>query len=298
MFSDNYFLSERYNLNTGEYVSTTEGMPWRYTSLYDSRYLPVLSDEAAEKFNAFFRYRYLHAKEPHYSHNKFLHIEHVDGNIISYELTSPSRYSTVKQSIHTWKHYTSSIMCEDLDLCKSRIDRMTDITDEMITRINKISYDSDLSFSSVTIYDDMYNLAGYSDNIGLVKLNDFCTSGSNSKVRGTTKIYRDENSLSFKVLFNFPVTVERPAFSKSTGERINDVKITTVVNKTPERRELCIEKLLEYGLITDENAEIIRNLCVGNSKFSLEYFIDQDGNYTSVFIDVVKISEFKDLTTA
>lgn len=298
MFSDTYFVEEKYNLNTGEYISTTEAMPWRFTSLYDSQYLPVFDETVANKLNSFFNYRYIHSTEPHYIHEKYLYIEHVNGEILKYDLANPTRYYTANSTIQTWKHFVSTIDCLELDLCKSKIDKMTDITDAAVTRLTRIAYNPDLSLSHVTVYDDSYNDASYSDNSGLSKLNSFCASFPNSKIRGIVKVYPNKESLGFRVSANYPKVIVMPQYDTATGNLMTPNRIPKVYDGTDNRKDIFIKKLISQDLITEEQEATIREKTIGKTKFALEYEIDETGKYTDIFLIIVKVFEFKDLTTA
>ena len=297
MFSDNYIVSDKYSIVAKEYISTRETMPWFYTSLYDSSYLPVLNEDVAYKLNLFFRYRYLHTNDPLRDDLKNLIIEHNDGNILGYEIVNPMKYISPTSSVSTWKQFINSIDCLDLDLCKPKIDRMTDETDEYVTQIINIQYDQSASFTGVAIFDSSYNLSEY-QNDTLKVLNDMCKENSGN-LRGVITLHPDSDEIKFKVMLNYPeVSLQLYRDPRDKNEQTKFAENAVTLNKPETYRDFYITLLQEKNLVTDEQVEYMKSIFSTNSRFDIEFILGEDGQITDVHLINFKIYEFKDLTTA
>lgn len=297
MFSENYIVSDKYSLIAEEYISTRETMPWFYTSLYDETYLPELDQAVADKLNLFFRYRYLHSSDVLRDDLKNLIIEHNNGEIISYEILNMMKYSTLTSSISYWKHFISSIDCYEADSCKSKIDRMTDETDELVTRIVNIQYTSDASLSGIAIFDSSYNLSEY-QNDTLTLINDLCKNNSGD-LKGVITLQPNTETIKFKVMLNYPgVSLE---FYRDPKDKSGDdpfAQSFAITNKAETYREAYITLFMEKGLITESNADYMRSIFSANSRFDLEFIIEPDGSISDIHLINFRIYEFEDLTGA
>jgi len=283
MFSENYTISDKHSLTKKEYVSTLDRMPWRFTSLYDSRYLPELSETVSESLKSFFTYRFPHpGDEPIIDARKILIIEHVDGEIQSYDCRTEIGYHFSK-NIDVWNNFIHSINCEQMNLCKPKMDKITGIGDEFTTKISGVQYDKEGSFSSITLYDSSYDLQEYFNNDSLVILNNLCKE-YNGSIMGTTTFFPEINKINFKTILNYPVKL-----NNTTGR---------VDEQIEKYREKYLEIFHEYGLIDEDQASYIRSLLVGKTKFELEFVIGEDEQVDEIFVHHYKIYEFKDLTTA
>lgn len=285
MFSDTFFKANKYNLNTFEYVSTYERMPWRYTSLVDPQYLPDLESSVSSKLNKYFQYRYPHTTEVLADHNKIVNIEYVGEEIKSFFLHNPMKYATVSSIPAIWKTFASFAGLEHLCDCKTKIDKMTDVTDMMETDIIGIYYDKDANFAGIRIYDPTYNLAEYASNEILESMNEFCRKQKDA--RGYVNIFHESNNLSFILSVNIPQTTLVPE------ERGNLRPICEV----PERREIALRKLEELNYITTEQREFIQNKCVGRTDFDIEFFISEEGEIVDTILHHYTVLNFEDLTT-
>lgn len=298
MFSDNYIVSDKYSIVTEEYISTRETMPWFYTSLYDSSYLPIMDADVAYKLNLFFRYRYLHTNDPLRDDLKNLIIEHNDNNILGYEIVNPMKYISPTTSASSWKQFINSIDCLGLDLCKPKIDRMTDETDEYVTQIINIQYDQSASFTGVAIFDSSYNLSEYQSNDTLKVLNDMCKEHSGN-LRGVITFHPDSENIKFKVMMNYPeVSLELYRDPKYNDEQSKFAENAVVLNKPETYRDFYISLLRDNALITEEQSDYMKSIFSTNSRFDVEFILGKDSQIIDIHLINFRIYEFKDLTTA
>lgn len=287
MFSAEFTTAQKYNLKSQEHISTISLMPYQYTSLYDQQYLPKLSDKAYDVLSSYCRYRFLHTTQPLYDDAKNVKIEHKDGEILSYEIVNPFKYVNVSTDIRNWKHFTSSIQCEEADDCKDEIDRMTDITDEGVTFITSVEYDENCDFKCINVYDSSYNLVGYDNNHFLHLMNDYCKN-SDRQPAGVIGFSNKTSDIKFKIMLDYdhiksvydggsrlPMRVERPSISL--------------------QREYHLSQLIAYGLLEPEHIEYMDGIFGENSRCDFEFFVDCDGNLKDIFLHHYVTYEFEKL---
>jgi len=286
MFSDNYIVSDKYDLNTEILMSTSSKMPLMYTYLYDKSYLPVLDDNVVYKLNSYFNFRHLSSPEPLHNSRKIFAIESSGDEILGFESKNRIKYQTVSHNITRWNHFIHSVECPEMNTCKQMIDRLTDETDIMLTKIEGIRYSPDASFLGVSLVDDSYNLAEYTDNEYLNKVNNLCKENPRS-MRGIITLYQNTTSLSYKLIFNYIKTYFE-----------DDKKLIRRVDNTSGMRNAYIDHLVNREVLTQEQSEFIKSICVGRTTFNLEFIIRDDGTLEKVFLHHFKIKEFENLTTA
>lgn len=285
MFSDTFFKADKYSLDTFEYISTYERMPWRFTSLSDSQYLPNLGSSVESKLNKLFQYRYPHAVDIIPNHTKLVNIEYVGNEIKSFFLHNPMKYDVLSSIPSVWNTFASFAGIDNICHCKEKIDRMTDITDKIETDVIGIYYDKDANYSGIRIYDPTYDLHHYESNEKLRSINNFCKIQKNA--RGYINFFHDSDILSFILEINIPLVTLVPQ------ERGN----LKPVCQAKERRTLALERINDLNYISAEQKEFIENTCVERSSFDIEYFISESGEVTETILHHYKVINFEDLTT-
>jgi hypothetical protein len=267
-------------------------MPWRFTSLYDSTYLPDIDADVSDKLNLFFRYRYVHSIENLYDEFKNLIIEHKDGDILEYKIYNVMKYATVNGHRSFWKHFVSSVDCGELDLCKSKIDKMTDETDEMATEITHLSYHPNGKFKSVTLHDSAYNLIDYSSNDSLRLVNDLCKTDPGT-FNGLITLYPESEGVTFNFMLNYAPYSVYPY--RAVDKRVYECGVATHTNKFHNDRFKRI--FLEKEILNQEQVDYIDTVISDNTRFDLEYDINEDGSINDIYLLNYRIYDFKDLTT-
>lgn len=293
MFSDNYIVYDKFSIFNQEYISTGEVMPWKFTSLCSDEYLPNIESETADKLNLFFRYRYVHSNENLYDEFKNLIIEHDSENILEYKIYNSMKYATVNGHRSFWKHFISSIECPDLDLCQSKIDLMTDETDELVTDILQINYTPDGKFKSVIIHDSKYNLGDYPNNSGLQLVNELCKDDPGN-FKGLITIYPNSDDISFDVMLNYSPYIIVPY--RAVDKRRHEAHIIKQSNAFHNTNFKNI--LVDKQILTQEHVDYIDTIITDNSRFDLRFEIDQNGTFNDIQLIHYRVYEFKDLTTA
>ena len=291
MFSDNYIVYDKFSLFDKKYISTSDVMPWKYTSLYDESYMPQIDEKVADKLNLFFRYRYVHSIENLYDEFKNLIIEHDGENILEYKIYNMMKYATVNGHRSFWKHFISSIDCPGLDLCQSKIDLMTDETDELATDITQINYTTDGEFKSVVIHDSKYNLINYDDNSGLSLVNELCKNDPGN-FKGLITLYPNSDNIVFDLMLNYAPYTIIPYLP--VGKKRYEAGIVNQPNSFHNTKFKKI--LLEKEILTQEHIDYIDTIITENSRFDLRFEIDQNGTFNDIQLIHYRVYEFKDLT--
>jgi hypothetical protein len=285
MFSDTFYKADKYNLNSFEYVSTYERMPWRYTGLKDSSYLPNFDANITAKLNRFMQFRFPNASVPLHDDNKVVSIEYVDSEVKSYYLVNPIKYTRfANESI--WKYFVNFCAFKSLDTCKTTIDRLTDATEDVETDILGVHYDKDANYTGMRIFDPGYNLAEYAQNKKLNDINEFC-----KKYKGDCKGEIDTFYGSTDLRYTF-----KPFMPTVTLLRDPTTKLWNETCDNPLRKNLMLDKLLSADLISEEQKQFIDQTCVNRSIFAIDFIVSAEGELVDMFMRHVKITEFDDLT--
>lgn len=282
MFSKDYIVIDKYSLTTLEHISTVEKMPWVYTSLFDSQYLPVLDSEVNLRLNRFFNFSFPDRNaEPLYDARKILVLEHSAGDIIQFDCRNEISYNAMIYNPLMWRYFKDCIgFSEQLSNLKLKIDKMTSVTDAEVTKITGIQYNSDASFKSISIFDSDYDLHEYEGNESLSKVNELCKDNP-PLCRGVLTLSDDNFDVAFKFVLNYP--------KKLLNGKVSD--------RVENYREHYVNMFLENQLIDTEQSEFIRNLLVGRTKFELEFLISESGIVKEIFMYHYKTYEFEDLTS-
>ena len=293
MFSDNYIVYDKFSLFDKKYISTSDVMPWKYTSLYDESYMPQIDEKVADKLNLFFRYRYVHSIENLYDEFKNLIIEHDGENILEYKIYNAMKYATANGHRSFWKHFISSIDCEELDLCQAKINLMTDETDELATDITQINYTTEGKFKSVVIHDLKYNLSNYKSNSGLDLVNQLCKNDPGT-FKGLITLYPNTDNITFDLMGNYAPYSITPF--RAVDKRRHEALVVSHSNNFHNTRFKKI--LLENQILTQEHIDYIDTVITENSRFDLRFEIDQNGTFNDIQLIHYRVYEFTDLTTA
>lgn len=291
IFSENYCVIDKYDLSTYEKISTTEIMPRRFTSLKNPQYLPNLSEEQKRKLNLYYDFEQINTTDPNYHFDHDLYINHNNGEIISLYAKKMIRYSTIKNQ-YLWNKFVNEVELPELQLCKSRIEKMTDETDESDTIITGIGYNPDGTFQNIQIMDLGYNLSEYDDNQFLTDISEL-TLHQSSYVKGTITLYSSNNTIDYTLHFKYPTVFSSP--KNNTKGLIQEIKINKVRVLT-YLDVLCREEGLQ--ILTQEQVNFIKDLCVGESTFFLTCKLNDDGTLNKIILHHTRIADFEDLTVS
>lgn len=284
MFSDTFCLADKYDLATGEKVSTVERMPRRFTSLESWQYLPALDQNIVDKLNLYFDLKIPHVSYPLLEEKKYFDIEYTDEGIRSFYSINPINWNVLTDPVNYWKAFVKTIQCPEMESCRTKIDQMTDVTDAHETMISGILYDQNANYTGLRLFDPTYNLQEYSNDL-INKLNGYCLEQPDAK--GTISFLQDRDMVGFRTLFDFAEDrVLKIGNSKSW-------KSSTMVNIMKPH---ILTKLVDNDIIDADEREFIETTCVGQSYFSLEHVATADGKLHSKHFIHHKVDRFKDLT--
>lgn len=293
MFSAEFTKIHKYNLKTKELLSTISVMPYDYTSLYDPQYLPKLSDTVHQKLKSFCSYKFAHLTHPLHDDVKMVKIEHVDDEILRYEIVNPFPYFYISKQESHWNHFVENIDCKDLSICKDNIDRMTDITDDGVTYLMSIEYDKDSKFKYVNVYDASYNLVGYDDHKILHMMNDFCKSYEDRSSSPAGIIGFSVDDVEMKFMIKLHLYDQLYKYEKLSP-------LPTNIEYTPKslQREEQISKMIAYNLLDPEDLDFMDSIFSENSRCDFEYIFNEDKTIKEVYLYHYVTYEFKNLLEA
>ena len=284
MFTELYFKQDRYDLGSGEYISSVERMPWRYTGLVDTGYLPDFGTLSA-KLNKVYQYKYPHLDIAIMDDQKLVNIEYVGDEIKSYFLQTIMHWSHVTEVKQVWDTFLSFCGLGDFSKIKATIDKMTSVTDYYETLIQGFHFDTDGNCTGIRIYDPTYDLDEYSSNETLLKMNQFCKAEISA--RGTFDIFLDGT-------YKFNLALRHPQVTLIPTERGNLIE----ENRAAGYRDVALSQLVELEFITEDHKDVIASKCTGDSVFDLEYTMSSDGEITETILRHLTHANFKDLTAS
>ena len=289
MFSAEFTVADKHSLKRNEYVSTYSYMPWQYTSLYDKQYKPLLLPEIKRKLEAFCRYKFAYSIHVLPDDEKQLKIEHNEENILSFEINNLFQYSIISQYAPAFAHFAENIECPELFGCVDAIKKMTSVTDEFATYVESIEYDANANFKNIMILDSTYDLAEYTDNKILTKLNSLGKTHP-EYFRGTIGIYPNSSRVKVNlVLEYFPMVINR-------GENTDRLPSSIIRYSNQAMLDVYSKVLLEKEFITQEDIEYINTLTNPKSKVDFEILLDEDGEIEDVYAIVYRFNEFRRLS--
>jgi len=285
MFSDNFHIVEKYNVNTQEHVSTIEMMPRRFTRLVDSAYLPDIEPDLIVKLNKLFDYKQKHTTDPNYSFDKYLYIEHKDNNVMSYYCKNPIRFGTIEHPT-AWNRFITEIDATNILDFRTKIRSITNNNDNMDEAIMGISYDPDGIATQVSVWDGHYNIDV--DDDSLLRKMYTLFYGRRDTCRGVVSLPKEGTDIKLQLVFNYPEVFD------NDNELFLNKSITNMTMVDAYLDVLSRDGGLE--LITVEQKDYIKSVCVGQSTFELEYIIAKDGTVKNLYVDHCRVREFEDLT--
>ena len=285
MFSDNFHIVEKYNVNTQEHVSTIEMMPRRFTRLVDSAYLPDIEPDLVVRLNKLFDYKQKHTTDPNYSFDKYLYIEHKDSNVMSYYCKNPIRFVTIEHP-NVWNKFVAEIDASNILDFKTKIRSITDNNDMMEEAIMGMSYNPDGIVTQVSVFDGHYHINVEDDSFLqklyalFVRRYDIC--------KGVVSLLTDSTDIKVQVVFKYP-----EIFDSDGGLYVNKTIFNTdIVDGYLDL--LARDDGLQ--IITSEQRDYIRSICAGQSTFELEYVIGTDGTVKDFYVHQCRVKDFEDLT--
>jgi len=289
MFSAEFTVADKHSLKHNEYVSTYSYMPWQYTSLCDSQYKPLLLPEIKRKLEAFCRYKFVYSIDVLPDDEKYLKIEHNEENILSFEINNLFQYDIISRYAPAFAHFAENIECPELFGCVDAIKKMTSVTDELATYVESIEYDENANFKNIMILDATYDLAEYTDNKILTKLN---LLGKNypEYFRGTIGIYPNSSRVKVNIVLQyFKIVINK-------GENTDRLPSSMVSYNNQEMFDAYSKVLLENELITQEDIEYINTLTNPKSKVDFEILLDENGEIEDAYAIVYRFNEFQRLS--
>ena len=284
MFSERFTVIDKYSLTTQEKISTIEIMPRRFTSLVDSSYLPALDSALIEKINKFFNFHQGYTQDFGYEFDKDFYIEHSDGNVIEYYAKYLLGYETL---MPIWNKFVRITECPELNNVKAHIDKMTSATDAAKTWVGGIRYNTDGSFSGITVADSTYDLDEYASNDYLARVNDFPLVRPDL-AQGAITFFSDSDDISYKIVCKI----------NKTFDKTNEYRYVEDRNKAAMAYLDIITRDPGPNLLTAEQKAFVESTCTANTWFDLEFIITQSGECSEIYLHHHVMDGFEDLTTA
>jgi hypothetical protein len=288
MFSDKFTEINNYSLLREEYLNTSSIMPWRYTSIFDKKYKPNLSDTTINRLSLFFYYKLQYTRQLLEDDRKYIEITHKDSQIEEFRAINPIKFVAFSD-LSEWNHFISTIECEELDSCRQKI--MESVNESLVAT----------GLSSIT-YDRFCNVSGmYYSCPSLGLLSNF--GETIEKLCNAANILEDSifyvhvtpyNNLRLKITPYYPIRTFE--FAKITNQSIFDSSNYFVAKTVySDYTKKYISILLEQELITQSMVDYISEVMPQNTKFEIEFLISSEGQVEDIIFKNIVIEEFTDI---
>jgi len=286
MFSDRFYVQDKYSLITQEHISTCESMPVRFTSLRDDSYKPSIDAKIKEKLNKWVDYKPDYTTDALDDYDNDLFIEHKDNVILSYFVKKFMRYDIVSHPNNLWDNFLNKIDATVLSNLRPTIEDMCSESGSESTFINGIEYYADGSISGLRIYDDKYNLTKYPFLKQIDRLTVRDDALGDKFADDSVTIYLNEDKIKLNLNFFYYSFMDH---SRPGVHRTKDM--------FPEQVDCYLGALVNtLNIITQEQSDFIKSKCVNDSHFHLTFVFNTAGEQQDVFFYHTKIMTFKDLT--
>ena len=296
MFSDRYYVAEKYSLLTYEHLSTLEKMPYRYSSLADTTYLPVLEDTLRNKLSLPFRWKapVRGPAEMDASPDwvKYFIIEHKDGDVISYTDTIGLPWSAFhgnsKLPLYKWNHFIGYTQLEEIRDLKSKVEQMTAKTDIYLTSLDAVKLDPEGNFVSMLIHDGAYNLADLDIGDKVEELHYFAQHRPDS-VKGSIEMLHDGGYI-YHMYLKYADNIVLNYRDKKVSRQIKGVHGGLSVRYS--------DVLVERGILTQEQRDFVETKSTHDTRSDFRWKLSETGEVEDIYMIHVTTEEFDDLTTA
>lgn len=295
MFSDRYYVAEKYSLLTYEHLSTIEKMPYRYTSLADATYSPVLDDALNNKLSLPFRWkppiRGLAEMDASPDWSKYFVIEHKDNDVIAYtdivRLQWSSFHGSGKLQTYKWNNFVGYTQLEEIRDLKSKIEAMTAKTDIYMTSLDCIVLDPQGNFVSVVVHDGTYNLADLNIGDKVEELHYFAQHRPSS-VKGSIEMLHDGGYI-YHMYLKYADSIELNWNDKKVARKEKGVHGGLSVRYA--------DKLLERGILTQEQRDFVETKSTHDTRCDYRWKLSETGEVEDIYLIHTIVEEFDDLTT-
>lgn len=284
MFSEKYYLVEKYNLSSYEYVGTYENMFYEFTSVMNEIYKPELPENILERFRKIFKYKFNNNTIPFEEGETFFGINYIGGDIINYDIQTTVDYNLVRKQVR-WEDFIFKSEMNHLSPLKPIIDEKIGKTDDLTNYITDLTFDGTGKVTGIGVYDTNYKSTKVDSDI--TKIDDFtfnytkCSSFLIFNVGGTYKM---------KLMCPFPIL---------KGRFVNNIDPSKlVVDNTidyDKHNEEILLKMIESNIITQAEYDYIKSHLSGKQIFNIDFDIDKNEKIINKTLGIVKWRLFEEL---
>ena len=290
MFSDKFTEVNNYSLIKKEYLNTSSTMPWRYTSIFDKQYLPVLDEEAKHKLRAFFYFKFQYTQQLLEDDKKYIEITHKDNQIQEFRAINPINLpSFIEYS--EWLNFIHSIESPHLSSCYEKIFNMVK-NSAIASAITSVAYDSSCTATGMYFQQPSGELLTNCEIARKISALAFELEDSVINV----KVSPDNDRLKIKVSPYYPI--RSLGFRKTTIKSLLDSSNAIWMRIDYDK---CSENILtlmkKNDVITQEMIEYINEIMPNKSKFEIEYDLNETGEIEDIVLKNIIIEEFEQVAS-
>lgn len=284
MFSEKFYIVEKYNLDSREYVGTYENMFTEFTSIENQIYKPELDENLLNKFRKVLSYKFDNNTTPFPQDQTYFGIYHIGRDVLEYDIRTRIDYNIIRK-FFTWEDFLLKTGMNTLIPLQYIIGEKIEKTDILTNYLSDIVFNSDGSVKGIGVYDIEYKETKSGSDINFI--NDFSNT---SKRYNNFLIFNVDKT--YKSQFNYKLPIIGGSYRKSIHEK-NLVSCNKI--KYEDYHQEIIADMIENNIINQDNADFIQSHLSGERYFTLEFDIDVNEKIVNRTVGIVTHNLFREL---
>lgn len=284
MFSEKYYLVEKYNLSSCEYIGTYENMFYEFTSVINEMYKPELSQNLLDRFRKILKYKFNNNTVSFQEGETFFGVTYFGTEVLNYDIQMYVDYNLIRKQ-NLWEDFLTKTEINQILSLKTIIDEKIDETDKMTNYVSDLTFDVTGQITGIGVYDTQYKSTKVDSDIDAInnfsRINEKCDSFLIFNVDGTYKL---------KLMCSDPIL---------KGKFVNNIDRSKLVIEDTidyfKHNNDIISEMIDSGIITDNEADYIKSHLSGKQIFNIEFDINKDEKITNKTLSIVKWKLFEEL---
>jgi len=286
MYENYEIITDNYSLKTEEKISSSGTIPYNFSCLNDPSFTPNISENIAEKLKRYTNFSLEGKKPPHVVQKvtTTFNDDQVLGYTIHYPLTMSmfdnkqwNRFCDILNVSHLYDYYNEM----------GKLTYVEDVQKDLIVAgISSIKYDLNGDLLEFSIRNACFDLNILKNNQNFSALKEYWSRIPEVEQEITVSPYNE--NIKLHVLYAYS---SHSMQINVTGDEAYKVKYAEP-NIAAERYYI-LDKLKNYGMITENNIEYINNVSSDNHKITLEFVFDSDDAISDIILKNTVVEKFK-----
>lgn len=294
IFSDNYTVTERYSLVSGDRLADYSEMPYKYTPLYDTQYKPDMEVGVRNQVGVIFKY------DPQIADVEALKDEEKIFGIYHHGVEPVSYRAKIRMRFSSWRAYRGDYIAQT----HSSADRdLYDELDKVVIPVRKGNtaflghdHDADGYITGCTVTDRYFELSHYNNPL-LDKLAWYAGKTPNY-CRGVVTVRR-ENEISWVSKFAYPNRISEIPKNEFFNNRIREPFKRSRMKTVSFRQSLTkhLAGYMMYEILTAPQIDAINALIpdtTRDAQVRLEH-VFRGSELVDIIAHIPKYDEFEEI---